>query len=179
VHSWVVWAAGITPTGDRWIEPFDPNCPARRDTATYLSLEAATRLACAGDDEWRLVAYVAPSGGRGCLPVWLVDPTWMDPSCSFFFPQPVERDVDADTSLQGFILPELQCGLGCVPWDEFRGSWVEVVGHLDDPVAETCTYVLNSFWFDEAPFPPPDPDLAVFMCRLNFVVTELTLTTAP
>ena len=57
-------------------------------------------------------------------------------------------------------------------------SWVEVVGHLDDPVAETCTYVLNS-QVDEAPSPPPDPDLAVFRCRLNFVVTELTATTPP
>ena len=177
--SWVGWAAGITPAGDRWLEHYDPDCPRGRDTATYLSLDPATRLACAGDDEWRLVAYVALPGGRGCMPVWLVDPMWMDPSCSFFFPQPVERQVDEDTSLRAFIPPELDCGQGCDPWDRFRGSWVEVVGHLDDPVAQTCTYVLNSSWFAEAPFPPPDKDLAVFGCRLGLVVTGLIPTTPP
>jgi hypothetical protein len=106
-------------------------------STAYLSMDALTRLACASDYEWRLVAYLAPSGGRGCFPVWLVDPFWMDPSCSFFFPQPVESEFDGDTSLQGFIAPELgACGPGGCPFDELKGSWVEVVGHLDDPVAE-------------------------------------------
>ena len=105
--SWVGWAAATTPTGDQWIVPSDPECPPERDTATYLSMDAVTRLACAGDDEWRLVAYIAAPGGRGCMPVWIVDPSWMDPSCAFFFPQPVERELDEDTSLQGFIPPEL------------------------------------------------------------------------
>ena len=173
------WAAATTPTGDRWIVPSDAECPPGRDTATYLSKDAVTRLACAGDDEWRLTAYIAAPGGRGCMPVWNVDPFWMDPSCSFFFPQPVERELDEDTSLQGFIAPELgKCGPGGCPWDDLTGSWVEVVGHLDDPVAETCKSVLNS-QIDEAPSPPPDPDLTVFGCRLNFVVTKLTPTTAP
>ena len=177
--SWVGWAAATTPTGERWIVPLDPECPPERDTATYLSMDAVERLACAGDDEWRLVAYIAAPGGRGCMPVWNVDPFWMDPSCSFFFPQPVERELDEDTSLQGFIAPELgECGPGGCPWDDLTGSWAEIVGHLDDPVAESCTYVLNS-QVDEAPSPPPDPDLAVFGCRLGFVVTDLTATTAP
>ena len=176
--TWVGWAAGITPEGDQWVVPFEPvvDCPPGRDTTTYLSLDALTRLACAGDDEWRLVAYVAPPGGRGCFSAWMVDPGWM--SCARLFPQPVESELDGDSSLAVFIPPELgECGPGC-PWDELTGSWVEVVGHLDDPVAKTCAYVLNS-QFVEAPSPPPDPDLAVFGCRLNFVVTELTATTPP
>ena len=177
--SWVGWAAATTPTGDQWIVPSDAECPPERDTATYLSMDAVERLACAGGDEWRLIAYIAAPGGRGCMPAWNVDPSWMDPSCSFFFPQPVQRELDEDTSLQGFIAPELgECGPGGCPWDDLTGSWVEVVGHLDDPVAETCTYVLNS-QVDEAPSPPPDPDLAVFRCRLNFVVTDLAATTPP
>ena len=164
--------------GEQWIAPLDPECPPERDTATYLSMDAVERLACAGDDEWRLVAYIAAPGGRGCMPVWNVDPFWMDPSCSFFFPQPVERELDEDTSLQGFIAPELgECGPGLSVGrsDRIVG---EIVGHLDDPVAESCTYVLNS-QVDEAPSPPPDSDLAVFGCRLGFVVTDLTATTAP
>ncbi len=179
--SWVGWVAGITPEGDRWLMPFDPDCPPGRDTTTYLSMDAVTRLACAGNDDWRLVAYLAQPGGRGCFPVWLVDPFWMDPSCALFFPQPVQSEFDIDGSLQGFIPPELgACGPGGCPFDELRGSWVEIVGHLDDPVAEMCTSTLNqSQGFEEAPFDPPDSDLTVFGCRLNFVVTEVMATTPP
>lgn len=176
---WVGWAAATTPAGDRWLQPFDPDCPPGRDTATYLSLDAATRLACAGDDEWRLVTYLAPTPvGRGCYPVWLTDPFWMDAACALRFPQPVERETDTDTSIQVFIGPALgECVPSeCPPFDELMGSWVEVVGHLDDPVAETCTSVLQ---FAEAPTPRPNPDLTVFRCRLNFVVSEITATTPP
>ena len=139
-----------------------------------------TRLACAGDDGWRLVTYLAPlAAGRGRFPVWFIDRFWMEPAGALFFPQPIESQTDIDMSIQGFIEPELgDCVPGGCPFDELKGSWVEVVGHLDDPVAETCTSVLNS-QVDEAPSPPPDPDLTVFRCRLNFVVTELTATTAP
>ena len=178
---WVGWAAGAAPEGDVWIEPIDPDCPAERDTTAYISMDALTRLACAGDAEWTLVAYVAPlAAGRGCFPVWVVDPFWMDSACALTFPQPVESETDMDTSIQAFIPPELgECVPGqCPPFDELKGSWVEIIGHLDDPVAETCTTVLTEST-DPAPFPPPDPDLTVFMCRLNFVVTQVTPTTPP
>lgn len=175
--NWVGWAAGTTPDGDRWLEPIDPDCPPGRDTATYLSMDALTRLACASDDEWRLVAYLAPPGGRGCFSAWVVDPMWM--ACARLFPQPVESELDGDSSLAAFIGPQLgACDAGGCPFDELRGSWVEIVGHLDDQVAATCTYVLNS-QIAEAPSPSPDPDVAVFGCRLNFVVTEVTPTTPP
>jgi hypothetical protein len=177
---WVGWAAAATADGDVWLEPLDTDCPAERNTAGYLSIDAARRLACAGDEEWRLVAYLAPTAaGRGCFPVWVVDPFWMDPSCALFFPQPVESELDLDTSIQAFIPPELgSCGPDGCPFDELKGSWVEIVGHLDDPVADTCTPVLNQ-GIPEAPYDPPDADLVSFTCRLNFVVTELKETSAP
>ena len=178
--DWVGWAAGSTPEGDRWLEPIDPDCPTERDTTAYLSIDAPTRLACAGGDEWRLVAYLAPATqGRGCMPAWLVEPFWMDPSCSFFFPQPVESTFDADTSLQGFIPPELgECGRGGCPFDELKGSWVEITGHLDDPVAKTCTPVRNES-IGESQVPSPDPDLVAFTCRLGLVVTDVSPISPP
>lgn len=177
---WVGWAAGSTADGDVWLERLEVDCPAGRDTAAYVSLDAARRLACAGNEEWRLVAYLAPlAQGRGCFPVWLVDPFWMDRSCGLFFPQPVEREFDEDTSIQAFIPPELgECGPAGCPFDNLKGSWVEIVGHLDDPIAETCTPVLNES-IPEAPYDPPDGDLIAFTCRLNFVVTEVTETAPP
>jgi hypothetical protein len=127
------------------------------------------------------VTYLAPmAAGRGCFPVWLIDPFWMDPACALVFPQPVERQTDIDMSIQAFIRPALgDCVPGaCLPFDELKGSWVEIIGHLDDPVAETCTSVLNES-IDQAPYPPPHPDLTTFRCRLNLVVTEVTATTPP
>jgi hypothetical protein len=178
--DWIGWVAGTTSAGDAWLEPMETDCPAERDTTAYLAMDAPTRLACAGGDEWRLVTYLAPrTEGRGCFPVWLVDPFWMDPSCTLFFPQPVESELDTDTRVQAHIPPELgQCGPNGCPFDELKGSWVELVGHLDDPAAETCIWVLNEM-IDEAPFPPPENAVAVFKCRLNFVVHEVTPTTPP
>ena len=178
---WVGWAAGAAPEGDPWLEPIDTDCPAERDTPAYISTDALTRLACAGDAEWKLVAYVAPmAAGRGCFPVWIVDPFWMDSACTLNFPQPAESETDMDTSIQAFVPPELgEClPAACPPFDELKGSWVEIVGHLDDPAAETCTSVLNES-ISPAPHPPPDRDLTVFTCRLNLVVTQVTSTTPP
>ena len=175
---WIGWAAGLTPTGDRWIERFEPDCAPGRDTTTYLSMDSLTRLACAGDDEWRLVTYLARAGGRGCFPAWLVDPNWMDQSCSLFFPQPIESEFDSDTRIQGFIPPELG---QFDEFDELKGSWVEVVGHLDDPIAQTCTAVRNEMMnpVDPVPLPQPDPELVILMCRLNLMVTEVSATAPP
>ena len=98
--SWVGWAQPpLRRETGGLCRPMRSARP-ERDTATYLSMDAVERLACASDDEWRLIAYIAAPGGRGCMPVWNVDPFWMDPSCSFFFPQPVERELDEDTSLK-------------------------------------------------------------------------------
>lgn len=174
------WAAAVTADGERWMESADPGCPTARDTDAYLALEAVERLVCAGSEPWRLVAYLAPeAGGRGCFPVWVVDPSWMDGSCNFFFPQPTESQLDADTRLQAFVPPELgSCDADGCPFDELKGSWVEITGHLDDPAAETCTMVLSTN-FEEAPYPPVGPELTIFNCRLNLVVDAVQPTDPP
>lgn len=175
------WVAAASADGDAWLETVDPGCPAQRDAEAFLGLEPAERLACAGDGEWRLVAYLAPSTeGRGCFPVWLVDPGWLDGACNFLYPQPVERAFDTDTSLQVFVPPELgSCGPEGCPFDSLKGSWVEIVGQLDHPAAQECTMVLNSSIDGEPPYPPIGPELTVFNCRLNFVVNDLQPTDPP
>jgi len=183
--QWFGLAAAETPDGDRWLGPLNLACPTERTTASYLSLQPAERLACAGDDEWKLTAYIAEEGGRGCLPVWVTDPGWLFTACNFLFPQPVERELDEDTGLQVFVHPDLGiCGSsmfdsGC-PFAPYKGSWVEMTGHLDDPAASTCVAKLSPDFSNVSDLPPPpDPDQVVFACRLAFVVTAVRPTSAP
>ena len=180
--NWIGWAAGETPSGERWLQRVAIECPAGRDVATYLSLSPHERLYCAGADEWELTVYVPPLvGGRGCLPVWVTDPGWMTGECTFTFPQPVKRQFDEDTDLQMFTPPRLNtCGdSGACWWDEFKGEWVLVTGNMDHRVARTCRPVLAGALEDREAGPPPDTDLVVHQCRLHFVVSSVRPGTAP
>jgi hypothetical protein len=183
--SWFGWAAAGSPQSEQWLEPMTPECPAERDTDAFLALQRATRLACAGDDEWKLIVYLAEEGGRGCTPIWYTEPVWLFAQCNLFFPQPVEAEFDGDTRLQTFVHPDLgTCTYslyqaGC-PFAPYKGSWVQMTGHLDDPAAQTCTAKFSDEYLgDRDPPPPPDPDQVVFECRLAFVATAVRGISAP
>jgi hypothetical protein len=177
--SWFGWSAGVSAAGDRWLEAIRPDCPPALNTEAYLSLLPAERLACAGSAEWRLRAYVAPStGGRGCYPVYVVDPMWLDASCNLSsFLQPEESEYDDFTGLQVFVHPDVG---GCTlrdermacPFEALRGSWIEITGQLDHPVAHECSPTLSDT-FEDAPYPPPPTDEVVFRCRTQFVVSRV------
>lgn len=174
-NSWFGWAA-VTQQGDEWVVPRKIDCPTAHDIEAYLSLWPAERLACAGDDAWTIVAYLAPKqGGRGCFPVWA--PAWL--GCTLLFPQPEESEFDDDTRLGVSVSPELE---GCAnltdpacPFEALKGSWIEITGHLDDPAARTC----HSGPSNSSDPPPPYPDLLVFVCRQQLVVTKVTHSGAP
>lgn len=175
--GWFGWAAAMTPEGDQWLAPLNPSCPSEVSFATFTSLPRAAQLTCAGSAELRLTAYLAPeTGGRGCALIWGTDPGWLG-ECSLIFPQPEERQFDEATDLQVNVHPSLGDCSGSqttdqCPFEALKGSWVEMVGHLDDPAAGTCTSVLSGF-VSPAPYPPPDAEWVVFRCRLRFVVTEV------
>ncbi|HET7082737.1 MAG TPA: hypothetical protein VFJ00_03390, partial [Candidatus Limnocylindria bacterium] len=140
----------------------------------------AERLACTGDGEWQLSVYLAEEGGRGCLPIWITEPRWLFAQCTLLFPQPVERELDEDARIQPFVHPGLGTCIyslyeaGC-PFAPFKGSWVVMVGHLDDPAASTCTTKLSdALPIDFDPPPPPDPEQVIFRCRLALVVTGVS-----
>jgi hypothetical protein len=179
--SWFGWAAGVTPDHDRWLGISEANCRATRDTEAYVVLLTAERLACAASDEWRLIAYVAPSSeGRGCYPVYVANPRWLDPSCNLLFLQLEESEYDSFEGLQPFVHPSCTLDADGSPcaFEALKGSWVELVGHLDDPAAETCAPILSSN-FEEPPYPPPSSDEVVFRCRTRLAVTEVKLIPAP
>ena len=177
--EWFGWAAAGTPDGVPWLGPVDLVCPTERTTETYIQLLPAERLACADGDEWKLIAYLAEEGGRGCLPIWITEPRWLFRACNLLFPQPIEQEWDGDAALQTFVHPDLGTCVyslyetGC-PFASFKGSWVEMTGHLDDPAASTCAARLSDeLPLDFDPPPPPDPAQVVFECRLALVVTAV------
>ena len=176
-NQWDGWAAA-TAGGETLLVSTDADCPAERTTDAYLAMAPAMRLACAGDEEWVLTAYMAPeTEGRGCLPVWIVSPNWLDSSCNFTFPQPEERAFDSDSRLQVFVHPDLgACGMDrgndTCPLDEMKGRWVELTGHLDDPTAATCEPELVK-GMEEAINTRPSDEEFVMGCRLAFVVTGI------
>jgi hypothetical protein len=181
--SWFGWAAALTPQGHNWVVPHEIDCPTALDTDAYLSLRPAERLVCAGDQAWTIVAYLAPlEGGRGCPPdPWIPVPGWLH-GCSLLFPQPEKRELDNDSRLNVSVSPDLEeCAdytdPAC-PFTAFKGSWIQMTGHLDDPAARTCHMELSSD-FKAAPSPPTDPNLVVFACRQRLVVTEVRRSRTP
>ena len=54
------------------------------------------------------------------------------------------------------------------------GRWVEVTGHYDDPISPTCRYTGYDGSIGLEPEPPRA--MAVVVCRLQFVVTDLRTT---
>jgi hypothetical protein len=171
------WVAAADTNGTPWLEDASFACHDGRDVEAYLAMLPAERLACAGNEEWTLRAYVPPmEGGRGCLPAYVVTPDWLDGSCNFTFLQREEREDDAFEGLQVFLSPELSACIGFngddCPFTALKGSWVSVQGHLDDPAASTCEAVPSDLV--PAPDDPPDPDAVIFGCRLAFVVTAIS-----
>jgi hypothetical protein len=124
------------------------------------------QLACAGSGEWHLRVFLARHPRSGFCGPWLTVPTWLDESCNRVFPQPQESDGDGYARLQAFVAPSLgNCGEllqpSCV-LNPLVGTWVELTGHLDDPVARECHGDSRQ-----------SPDWVVLNCRLRLVVTKV------
>ena len=174
--GWFGWAAAKDADAEQWIQRSAVDCPAERTTAAYLAMAPSERLVCAGDEQWELKVYIAPlDGGRGCFPIWVTSPAWLDANCNFFLPQPVERELDEDGSLQAFIHPDIRPGscpeqgwLTCM-LEDLRGRWIVMTGHLDDPAAKRCKPVLTGQGGGEM----PSRDEVAYDCRLRFVVTKV------
>ena len=180
--DWLGWAAAASPAGERWLGALAIDCPVGRAAPAYLSMLPAQRLACGGSLGWQLTVYLAPStDGRGCAPGWTTEPAWLDGSCNFLFPLLAPAEFDANSSLQVWAAPGLgscaslgdpRCELG-----RYRGSWVTLIGHLDDPAARSCRAVPSGI--EGTVFDPPTPDQVVLDCRLRLVVTEAVAISVP
>lgn len=172
--AWLGWAAAASPAGERWLGLLAIDCPVGRDTAAYLSMIPQQQLACAGSGDWHLRVFLARyPRNAGCAPAWITEPTWLDGPCNLVFPQPQDSDGDPYTRLQAFVPPSLghceDLGQATCVLNPLVGTWVELTGHLDDPMARQC-YV-RATGLSVPPEDPPTPDWVVLNCRLRLVVT--------
>lgn len=163
---WIGWAAGIAVNGDVWLTAASMNCPTARDTATFFSLTADERLFCAGNEPWQLDVEIVPEPPYpACAPDWAVDPPWMDWPCHWAVVQSVESQDTHNARVDAFTPPSVTSW-----WDQLKGQAIALTGHLADPAARSCRAYRNPVVGDQDIPPPPDPDLVVYQCRLEFVV---------
>jgi len=170
--TWFGWVAGANAEGDAWIvESANPSdCPAEPTLREIAFLQSTLRLACYGDRELTLRGFypeipVADGFGGFCSAReldsgWLVcqninyDGLAFDET-SGEFPGVLDVNLDPATDL---TMPA-------------RGQWLEVTGHFDDAASAGCA--------DAGELMGEDPDLLVFRCRLEFVLSGVEPVAGP
>jgi hypothetical protein len=187
---WLGWVAAASLEGESWLRPVsreDVSCPETPlGTETYRSLTAMRRLGCFGGATWTLRAFIAPhSGDRGWMSPYEVSvPPWLH-DFAIVFPQPEESEYDGSSELVMHVHPDLgRCDFGTspeCPFVAFRGQWVEIHGHLDDPASRSCVATYRDAWThgDGDRPPPPDPQRVILECRTRFVATDLRVVSVP
>lgn len=165
------WAA--TPqSGDAWLIPSELECPAAPpDLTAIMAMGPAAALYCSDGDDMTLEGYVVT--GFGCNVMGNFEPMWLAHPCanmSFISPDPlgtIDRPAYLHYPAPGVTNPTLTFG---------DDDIVRITGHYDDPAAADCV-------IEPADEPDPgeplfaasDPAADVAVCRLRFVVTEVTL----
>jgi len=134
------------------------------DTDPMLMSEAA--LDCYGEQTLRFVAYVRDPGAVGWTYPFGLEPAWFR-GASFF----VAATADLAPGTGPITALAVPPALGDLQ-AKHVGHWVNVTGHFDDPVAQTCTA-------SGEPGVAPTAAEAVEICRSTFVVSAITRTAAP
>lgn len=168
--SWRGWIAGANAGGEPWLERTAvTDCPTA-EVASILGAGYTYRLICFGDDEITLTAYwpeLPPDPGLGgtCRAIEdKVDVAWL--MCQFGEINVTARETDNfSNGLRLTVNPQSDAVM------PRRGQWLRISGHFDDPAARGCGEVAEGYG--------DDPIDAVFNCRLEFVPTAISRTTAP
>ena len=121
---------------------------------------------CFGSADLELTGYLAPLGGLGGVSSG-VQPTWLGEwsgleSVLALKSHPLEGCDPAQGCTWLFLYAPDASVLPLSP-----DRWVNVTGHFDDPVAQTCRATMN-----EPGFPSTDAE-AIATCRSHFVVTAI------
>ncbi|HUF06159.1 MAG TPA: hypothetical protein VMP86_02095 [Candidatus Binatia bacterium] len=150
------WVASAHRDGEAWIVMEDLSCPEPSDLDAFLALAPEERLACFKD---RTIEFRGGDGGCGVAdgpvnfePAWLAGTS----GCGF-------GAAPGEIAMLLRFPPE-------VPQDFGPGRTVDVIGHFDDPAAETCRATSS----DPATAPAPSEAEMVARCRTEFVVESVT-----
>lgn len=156
------WVASASREGEPWLAMENLSCPEPPDLEGLLRLAPEERLACYGG---RTIEFRAEQAQGGCgvaggVPV-SYEPRWLmsEGGCGFGPPP-------GQTTSEAWLMLRFPPG---VPNDFGVSPVVDVVGHFDDPAAQTCVATAN--------YPdvtPPTKAEAVAQCRTQFVVESLT-----
>ena len=153
----VGWVADAGKDGESWVEPWAGVCPPA--TAEELMWRSnLIALACFGDRELTLEGTLGDCFG---LPSD-APRSWVDACVLVPFGAPPGRLLGGF----GFYVQSAAA-------DGLDGTPVRITGHYDDPAALTCA---ANDW--EGPNEPL-PELKVMACRVKFVATDITPTSAP
>jgi hypothetical protein len=164
------WAA--TPReGDAWLVPSELECPASAPDVVAIAMDRAMPAYCYQGRELTLEGSVAT--GFGCNVMGTFEPTWLAHPCAnmSYIRSTPGPSVDPPLLLYypapGVTNPTLT-------YDD--GQLVRIVGHYDDPAATGCVIEpADAPREDGRVFETSDPAADVAVCRMRFVVTEVTM----
>jgi hypothetical protein len=170
--AWRGWVAGASPDGDPWLERAPPpdECP-EPSLAAIMRIPLTYRLICFGDDPLTFTAYwpeLPPNAGLGgYCPAQDLDLAWLLCQHTNYSVVTARETDDIFDGLRITINPSSD--VAYPP----RGQWLRITGHFDDPAAQRCGEVASE------PYSSIDAIGAVFQCRLEFVATAISPTSAP
>lgn len=165
------WAA--TPLdGDAWLVPSELECPASAPDVLAIAMERAMPAYCYQGRDMTLEGWVVT--GFGCNVMGTFEPTWLAHPCANMSyiratpPPPMgDQPIFLHYPAPGVTNPTLT-------YDD--NQRVRIVGHYDDPAASECVIEpTDPLRADGRVFEASDPAADRAVCRMRYVVTEVTL----
>jgi hypothetical protein len=159
------WMPGVVD-GHPTVQPVEPDCPSEPLTvAALVALHPAERLICLGGDPMTLGPVILePDPNR--TPASDGSPSWLARTSVLTM-----FDPPGPGGVEGPLLVRAGPDVADLP----TGVWLEVIGHVDDPAAASCT----RHWTESDGAQPETTAEQVLSCREQFVITAVHQVAAP
>ena len=165
------WAA--TPEeGDAWLVASELECPATAPGVDALAAMDVAMVYCYQGRELTLEGWVAT--GFGCGGMGTFEPAWLAHPCANM--SYIRSTPTASMGDQPLFLHYPAPGVTNPTLTYEDGQQIRIVGHYDDPAAMGCVIEPDPTdpAFADSTWSASDPAADVAVCRMRFVVTEVT-----